>query len=103
MNPTERQRRREYRDVPGFETVHRFLVRVEAHELSVIGNVKLVAVTFKTPVTAFNVVGENIRHGYKFHRAARGTQRIIGSARAAATATDQGNLDETAARRMDPG
>ena len=97
VDPAEGRWGREDDDVTRVETVHGFLVAVEADELMLLGDVELPGIAAaETLIGAGHAGFENVGQGNELDRAVLDRQGIRGGAGAAPAAADQGHLDRVA-------
>src|SRR6185436_3752767 len=92
------------RDVPGLQAIHRLLVTVEPDESTVLRHLHHAAnlfVTLQRVITRLELVLEDICHSHEPHRAGLNGKGVFRGAPAAATATNEGNLNRVVLRSMD--
>ena len=104
MHPAKRRRRSENGDVARFQTIHRFLISVEADELAFRRHVHLAGkLRLQLGQVLLQAIREDVGHGHQLDRAALDGKCVGCCAAAAPTTADQGDLDQVAAGSVDSG
>ena len=104
MHPAKRRGRGENGDIARLQTIHRFLVGVEADELAVRRHVHLARELLLQIGQVFcEPLRKDVGHGDQLGRTALDGERVRRGAAAPSAAADQGDLDQVGARGVDGG